>query len=69
MIERKNLSPKLKLPVAIAKMIGDAFAGLYYAPQSVWITAMACVVFLCNVATCTYVGLRWMRQVQRSEQR
>lgn len=46
---RKKLSPKLKVPIAIMKLLGDACAGLYYAPQSNLVGIIACIVFMCNV--------------------
>lgn len=44
----KQLSPELKIPIAITKLIGDAFAGLYYAPQSEFITIVAVLVLFLN---------------------
>ena len=49
LIQRKKLSPKMKTPIAITKLLGDTFAGLYYAPQSNLIGIIACVVFMCNI--------------------
>lgn len=47
--DRKKLSPKLKVPIAVTKLLGDAFAGLYYAPQSNLVGIIAGIVFMCNV--------------------
>ena len=47
---RKSLSPMLKVPIAVTKLIGDAFAGLYYATQSNLVGIIACVVFMCNAS-------------------
>ena len=49
LIQRKKLSLKMKTPIAITKLLGDTFAGLYYAPQSNLIGIIACVVFMCNI--------------------
>jgi len=48
-IDHKKLSPKLKVPIAVAKLLGDACAGMQYAGDSWLIVVIACVVFICNV--------------------
>jgi len=50
LVDRKKLSPKLKVPIAVTKLIGDTFAGLYYAPQSIFIAGLAGLVLFCNMA-------------------
>lgn len=47
--DRERLSPKLKVPIAVTKLLGDTFAGLYYAPESVLVAILSGVVFLCNI--------------------
>lgn len=49
LIERKALSPKLKVPIAFTKLAGDIFAGFHYAPQSKFVAILAGAVFLCNL--------------------
>lgn len=49
LVERKKLSPELKGPIAVTKLIGDAFAGLCYAPQSGLVAVIAIAVFVCNL--------------------
>lgn len=49
LVDRKKLSPELKVPIAVTKMIGDTFAGLYYAPQSGLVAVIAIAVFVCNL--------------------
>ena len=56
LIKRKQLSGKMKTLIAITKLIGDAFAGLYYSSQSVLITAIAFAVLICNSV---YLYLCW----------
>lgn len=45
----QQLSPELKIPIAVTKLIGDAFAGIYYAKQSIFVAIVAVVVFCCNL--------------------
>jgi len=47
--DREKLSPKLKVPIAITKLIGDTFAGLYYSSQSMFVAVLAVLVFFCNI--------------------
>lgn len=54
LVERKKLSPYLKTPIAVTKLLGDAFAGLCYAPASDLVAVIALLVFACNVC---YLGL------------
>ena len=49
LIDRKKLSPKLKLPIAFTKLLGDTFAGLYYWRQSPFVAILAGLVLLCNL--------------------
>lgn len=56
LVDRKKLSRKCKLPIAVTKLIGDAFAGMFYAPQSVYVACMAMLVFCCNLV---YTYLCW----------
>ncbi|MBQ9931100.1 MAG: hypothetical protein IJO79_01990 [Firmicutes bacterium] len=48
LIDRKKLSPKLKVLIAVTKLLGDLFAGLYYGPLSDFIAVTATIVLLCN---------------------
>lgn len=50
LIDRKKLSSKLKVPIAFTKLLGDLFAGIYYAPESVFIGVLAVLAFYCNIA-------------------
>lgn len=54
LLERNNLSPRLKVPIAVTKLIGDTFAALFYAPSSAFVAFLAVIVFLCN---CVYLYL------------
>lgn len=47
--DHKKLSPKLKIPIAVTKLLGDACAGMHYASDSWFIALIACIVFVCNV--------------------
>lgn len=49
LVDRKQLSPKLKIPIAVTKLIGDTCAGLYYAPMAAFVAIIAVFVFLCNI--------------------
>ena len=46
---RKNLSPKLKITIAITKFLGDTFAGLFYYKYSIIILIIAVLVFIINI--------------------
>jgi len=54
LVSRSRLSPELKEAIAMFKLLGDTCAGLYYAPQSLFIAIIACIVFVCN---CYYLYL------------
>lgn len=54
LVDRKQLSPDLKVPVAVCKLIGDVFAGIYYGRSSGMVAIMAVMVSLCN---CCYLWL------------
>ncbi len=49
LIDRRKLSPKLKITIGVTKLIGDSFAGLYYSPYSYVVWVLACLVFICNI--------------------
>lgn len=66
LVDRKKLSQKCKLPIAVTKLIGDSFAGIFYAPQSVYVAYMAICVFCCNLI---YIYLCWCEIVGRKIQR
>ena len=56
-IPRKKLSPKLKIPIAFTKLLGDLFAGVAYAPESIFVAILAVLVFYCNIAyLCLCIG-------------
>jgi len=50
LVDRKRLSPKLKIPIAFTKLLGDLFAGIAYAPESIFVGILAILVFYCNIA-------------------
>ena len=50
LVWRKQMSPHFKIPVAITKLIGDLFAGIFYAKESKFVAIVAVAVFLCNVS-------------------
>lgn len=54
LVDRKRLSPELKVPIAVFKLIGDIFAGIYYGRNSGIVTIIAAMVLLCN---CCYLWL------------
>ena len=54
LLDRKKLTPRLKIPIAVFKLLGDACAGLYYGPHSMIVCILAILVALCNVV---YLGL------------
>lgn len=57
LIERKKLSGRLKIPIAFMKLLGDIFAGVYYAPTSKLVGILALLVFFCNTAyLCLCIG-------------
>ena len=49
-VERRKLSPELKVPIAVARLLGDFVAGLFYAPESMAVCIMVVAVTLCNMA-------------------
>ena len=49
LVDRKRLSHELKIPIAVCKLTGDTFAGIFYAPESRVVAVMAIMVFVCNV--------------------
>jgi len=50
LIEREKLSGRIKIPIAFMKLLGDIFAGVYYAPQSKFVAVLALLVFFCNTS-------------------
>ncbi len=44
----KKISPYLKIHIAVTKLIGDTFAGLFYAEEMKLIAVIALLVFVCN---------------------
>lgn len=54
LIDRKRLSPELKVPIAACKLIGDAFAGIHYGLRSSAVAVVSVVVFFLN---CCYIWL------------
>ena len=54
LFHRKKLSSQLKVSIAVTKLIGDAFAGIYYYEMSEIVAVIAVLVFICNI---TYLAL------------
>lgn len=50
LLQIKQMSPHLKIQIAVTKLIGDFFAGLYYFKELKFVAAIAVVVFFCNAA-------------------
>lgn len=50
LVERKKLSKKLNVPIAIAKLFGDLSAGLYYMQFNCLIVLITICVLVCNFA-------------------
>jgi len=50
LVDRKKLSSKLKIPIAFTRLLGDLFAGVFYAPESIFIVIVAVIVFFCNLS-------------------
>lgn len=48
-INRKGLSPILKIPIAVTKLLGDVFAWIYYGPNNAIIMVIGIIVFMFNV--------------------
>lgn len=48
LLDRRKLSSQLKVSIAVTKLIGDAFAGLFYASMSAIVEVLAVMVFVCN---------------------
>lgn len=48
LFSQKFLSVKLKLPIAVMKLLGDAFAGAYYCSASVMVAVIAALVLIIN---------------------
>ena len=48
-VEIKKLSPELKIPIAVTKLLGDVIAGIYYARYAGFIAIVAVLVFCCNL--------------------
>jgi len=48
-VDQKRLSPKLMIPIAATKLLGDLFAGIYYANMSDFVLVAAIIVFICNL--------------------
>lgn len=49
LVDRKTLSSKLKVPIAVTKLLGDMCAGFYYSEQSTLAGVIAVIVFVCNM--------------------
>lgn len=48
-IDLRQISTKFKITIAITKLLGDMFAGLYYASEGIFVTITAILVFLINI--------------------
>ena len=46
---RKRLSAKLAIPIALAKLLGDLCAGIYYGKSNALIAVIASAVLLCTI--------------------
>lgn len=49
LVDRKRLSPELKVPIAVFKLIGDIVAGVFYGPGRPVVAMFAVVVLFCNL--------------------
>jgi len=49
LVDRVKLSPKLKVPIAFTKLLGDMFAGLHYAPYCAFVGILAGIILICNL--------------------
>jgi len=49
LVYRKQLSAKLAIPIALAKLLGDLCAGIYYGESNALIAVIASAVLLCNI--------------------
>lgn len=49
LLDRKKLSDKLKRWIAVTKLLGDGFAGLYYGPKQPVVAVLAVLILVCNV--------------------
>lgn len=54
LVNRERLPPKLKVPIALFKLIGDLCGGIYYGRNSGIVAIIAAMVLLCN---CCYLWL------------
>lgn len=43
-----KLSPKLQIPIAVLKLLGDAAAGIYYGKNDMIVAVTAVIVLVCN---------------------
>ena len=43
-----KISPCFKIPVAVAKLLGDVFAGIHYFKELKWLAFVPVLVFACN---------------------
>ena len=48
LFEFKQISRYLKIPIAVTKLIGDFFAGLFYCNELKLVAVIAVIVFICN---------------------
>jgi hypothetical protein len=48
LVNRERLSPELKVPIALFKLIGDLCGGIYYGRNSGIVAIIAAMVLLCN---------------------
>ncbi len=48
LVQIKQMSPYLKIPVAATKLIGDLFAGLFYFKELKLVAVITVLVFICN---------------------
>ena len=50
LLDRRRLSPHFKRSIAVTKLLGDTFAGLFYARFSDLVAILALFAFICNVS-------------------
>lgn len=62
LVERKRLSSELKISIAVCKLLGDLFAGIYYGQESRAVAMIASAVFFCNAIYLWMVGREYYKR-------
>lgn len=66
LVDRSKLTPKMKIPIAVSKLLGDACAGLFYSRDSIVVCILAILVAICNTGYLILCVRENAREIQKN---